>query len=796
MGLLSMWLNQFSPQGTIGIYIEANRMPRQSSKSPRRRSRNTTPSGSVLRGFFSRLRNALVLLLIGLVLALSVSGTLYVRMLDRELQSRFDGHRWALPARVYARPLELYAGRPLRMDLLRMELEALGFHEGEVGPGRFRVEGDRVEFTTRGFLFADGQEPARSLRVQIRNDQVTEVLDRRTGHRLEMVRVEPVLIGSIYPAHGEDRILLTLDQVPRSLIAAIIAVEDRRFFSHRGVDPWAIFRAAWSNLQAGRTVQGGSTLTQQLVRNLYLSREQSFARKGWEALLATLLEYRFSKEEILEAYLNEIFLGQVGGRAIHGFASAADFYFQRPLDELSIEQIALLVGLARGASFYDPRRFPQRALARRNLVLTVMAREGLIPEDRAIPAQEKPLGVGARPSGSGTRFPAFLDLVRRELRADYREGDLRNEGLRIFTTLDPGVQLLLERQVLESFHDLVRQEPGADELQIAAVVTDPRNGEILAVLGGRDPRFPGFNRAVDARRPVGSLLKPFVALSALVDPSRYTLATMIDDSPLTIRLDGRNAWSPQNFDRRFRGQVTLWETVVHSYNVPMVRIAQQVGVSELVRLLRALGLESTLETLPSLALGAADLSLLEVAGLYQALANGGYATRIRVVREVLDQSAQPLSDYPVHLQGVIPDAPVQLVLQALHDVTQVGTGRQIARRLPSRWLAGKTGSSTDLRDSWFAGFDARTLAIIWLGRDDNQPHGFTGSSGALPLWIRLMEGIPSGGAAVHSHPEIERVHVDLQSGLRTHTDRCPHRAELPFWRNSVPRVRPECDLRP
>ncbi len=743
----------------------------------------------------SRIRSALAAgfwFSLGLLLVAGAIGAWYVQQMDREIQARFEGKRWSLPARVFARPLELYVGRSLTADLLRLELEALNYEEGDSRPGQFSMQGNEASLRTRPFVFSDGAEPARAVRMRLGDGMVTDLRDQHGS--VDLMRVEPMLIGSIYPTHGEDRILVTLEDVPPGLVAALLATEDRRFLAHRGVDPIGIGRAAWANLRAGRTVQGGSTLTQQLVKNFYLTQEQSLKRKLNEAVMAILLEYRYAKEEILEAYLNEVFLGQAGDRAIHGFGLAAQFYFQRPLHELDLDQLALLVGLARGASYYDPRRFPERALARRNGVLDRMLREGLASLDQVEQAKARPLGVSPRVPRSEGHFPAFLDLVRRQLRTEYREEDLRNEGLRIFTTLDPGIQFTLERHVEEGVAELIAARGIRDPLQAAAVVTDPLAGEVLALVGDSNPRFPGFNRAVEARRPVGSLIKPFVYLAALSDPERYTLATLLDDSPLTLQLPHGQPWSPQNFDREFHGQVTAWEALVRSYNVATVRLSQQIGISQVIRLMQTLGLERTPAPLPSLALGALDMSPLEIATLYQALANGGYATRSRAIRDVLDADHQELSHFSLELRGAVPDGAVRLVNQALHDVTTQGTGRAIGSRLPGRVLAGKTGTSNDLRDSWFAGFDDRHLLVVWLGLDDNRPTGLTGGTGAVPIWVRTMAALPGGSLNLGHHPEIQAQWVDRHSGLRTETEACPDRIELPFWRDSAPRTRAACDI--
>ncbi|WP_155996728.1 penicillin-binding protein 1B [Thioalkalivibrio sp. ALJ3] len=753
--------------------------------------------GSASRGL-RRFLGAGVWLFAGLLLAGMGVGAIYVVSLDQEIRERFEGQRWALPARVYARPLELYEGRVLTPQALETELEALNYRSSEQGsgPGEYRVDGSRVSFTTRPFTFGDGPEPAHSVRVDFADGRVQSVREQENGGRVDLMRVEPLLVGSIYPTHGEDRILVSIDEVPRELIGALLAIEDRRFMSHRGVDPAGIARAAMANLRAGRTVQGGSTLTQQLVKNFYLTRDQTLARKANEAIMALLLERRYSKREILEAYLNEVYLGQAGERAIHGFGQGSQFYYQRPLNELRLDQLALLVGLARGASYYDPRRHPQRAKARRDQVLRAMLETGLADAEQIEAALDTELDVSPVVPQGRSRFPAFLDMVRRELRADYADEDLRSEGLRIFTTMDPVVQLTLEDR-LKSGVDRVIEQRGSnlERLQAAAVVTDPQAGEVLAVVGDRNPQFPGYNRAVEAQRQVGSVLKPFVYLAALTQPGRYTLASLLDDSPMTIQLPHGEPWTPRNFDREHRGDVTAWEALVQSYNVATVRLAQEIGISQLIDVLQTLGLQRTPAPLPSLALGAIELSPLEVAGLYQALANGGYATGTRAIRDVLDLEDEVLSHYGLELRGAVPDGAVSLLTHALHDVTTEGTGRQISQRLPGRVVAGKTGTTNNFRDSWFAGFDDRYVTVIWLGMDDNEATGLTGGAAAAPIWADVMAGLGARSLRLDRHPEIAYQEIDLKSGGRVEREdhACEAVKSLPFWQNSMPENRADCD---
>ncbi|TXH78782.1 MAG: penicillin-binding protein 1B, partial [Thiothrix sp.] len=398
-----------------------------------------------------------IVLIVGLVLGV-LALVVYSMQLDEIVRKQFEGRRWALPARVFARPLELFNGQQLYADHLEQELKLLSYVKVDKAPtetGQYYRKGDEFQIVTRGFQFADDMEPPRSIKVSLARGKVTS-LALANKEALPVMRVEPVLIGNFYPSQNEDRVLVRIKDVSPLLINGLLAVEDKKFYEHQGVNPMAIARAMVTNLKAGQTVQGGSTITQQLVKNFYLTNERSWERKLKEALMALLLELHYNKQEILEAYLNEIYLGQDGSRAIHGFGLAAQFYFNRPIRELKSDQIALLIGLAKGAAFYDPRRFPERALERRNVVLTVMEQEGVLTAAEGAEARKRPLGVSEhRPSGASP-FPAYLDLVRTQLQRDYREEDLRSEGLLIFTSMDPIVQLTAEQIVIKRVQQLER----------------------------------------------------------------------------------------------------------------------------------------------------------------------------------------------------------------------------------------------------------------------------------------------------------------------------------------------------
>lgn len=718
----------------------------------------------------------------------------YVVHLDFGIRAQFDGKRWAVPARVYARPLELYPGLGLRAEDLLAELRLLGYRQlanpGE--PGTYAHHDGRVVLHSRGFDFWDGAEPARLLELQFGTGQLTAVRDARAHRPIDLARLEPMYIGGIYPAHKEDRILVQVDRVPRLLVGALLATEDREFMNHLGVDFRAIVRAMLANLRAGATVQGGSTLTQQLIKNYFLSNERTLWRKANEAVMALLLEWHYSKEEILEAYLNEVYLGQDGGRAIHGVGLASEFYFGRRVQNLSLPQMATLVALIRGPSYYDPHRQPERLLARRNHILRVMASEGIIDETEAAVAAASELGVRRRPSGGMSPYPAFMDLVRTQLKRDYRDEDLNSEGLRIFTTLDPAAQQAAERGLTEQIERLQRgTATGQARLQGAVVMTRPDTGEVLALVGDRDPRFPGFNRALDARRPVGSLVKPAIFLTALGDP-RYSLLTQIEDAPVRLQNTDGSVWSPGNYDGTSHGPVPMYEALVHSYNQASVRLGMELGVERVRDTLVRLGLERSVPAYPSLLLGAVALSPYEIAQMYQTLANGGFRTPLRAIREVLTAGGEPLQRYSLKMEQAVDPAAVAVLNTALQEVVRSGTGRGLRAWLaPELHVAGKTGTTDDLRDSWYAGFSGSHLGVVWLGRDDNAPVHLTGSSGALRVWGQAMAQLHTRPLVLAMPEQVEHVLVDTKSGLLA-DGACSEVVALAFAPETMPQAYAPC----
>ncbi|MFA7386285.1 MAG: penicillin-binding protein 1B [Thiohalobacteraceae bacterium] len=730
-----------------------------------------------------------------LLLVVGVIAAAYILYLDIIVREQFEGKRWELPARVYARPLELYAGRPLAPAQLGQELERLSYHavSEPSRPGEYARSGSRYLIHSRGFTFWDGTEIPQRIGVEFSGDRVTRLVDRAAGGELDLVRLDPLQIASIYPTLQEDRQLVRLEQVPPLLTKTLMAVEDRQFYEHFGLSPRSLLRATWVNLRAGGVVQGGSTLTQQLVKNFFLSNERTLTRKFNEAIMALLLEAHYSKDEILEAYLNEVYLGQDGPRAVHGLGLASHFYFERPLDQLEPQQIAMLIGMIKGPSYYDPRKHPQRTLQRRDLVLDTLVEQEIITAEQGRRAKDRPLGVSKRRLLAANAHPAFLDLVRRQLYRDYREEDLTSEGLRIFTTLDPLAQTAAEAAVAKR---LAQTETNrglpANSLQGALLATAVDSAEVLALVGDRDPRMAGFNRALDATRPIGSLVKPAVYLTALMQPQRYTLASWLDDSPLQLEARPGDLWEPRNYDLKFRGPVLLFDALTHSYNVPTVRVGVDVGPDKVVATMRKLGIQGALNAFPALMLGSADLTPFDVMRMYQTLAAGGFRSPLQSIRAVLTSDNEPLQRYPLQVEQVLDADPVLLVNSTLQAVVREGTAAGLGARFGlDSGIAGKTGTTNDMRDSWFAGFTGNQVAVVWVGRDDNQAMGLTGASGALPIWGDYMAAVGVQPLVLTHSERVESVWIDRISGLRADTG-CADAVQLPFIAGSAPEARAPC----
>lgn len=716
-------------------------------------------------------------LLVGFVLP-------YVLVLNKRVQDRFNDLVFAVPTRVYARPLPLQAGEPMSPAALELELTFAGYsHDarGEV-PGSWVKKGSHYVISSRGYAGPDGGELPKRIRVSLGRGDVSSVQDASSGKPIKLTHLDPARIATLYGATQEERRFVQLADVPPLLVKGLQAVEDRNFKSNIGIDFSAIARAAFANLRAGHTVQGGSTLTQQLVRNLFLSRDQTFTRKINEALMSLLLEAHYSKGRILEAYVNDVFLGQQGNQAVHGFGAASEFYFGRRLQELRPQEIALLVGLVKGPSYYDPRRAPKRALARRNLVLQEFFDTGLLTAGQLNAAQAAPLDIIKDGQLPHNRFPAFMDLVRKQITADFDEKSLREGNLSIFTTLDPAAQLYTEQAITSTLKGLGKR---GDGVQAAAVVTDAQTGSVLAVVGSRTPGEPGFNRALDIQRPIGSTIKPFVYLVALTQPERWNLASLMDDSPISMRQPNGKVWTPQNDDHQSHDPLIMVDALAHSWNLATIHLGMQVGLPRIQAFLKSFGI-GDINPSPSLLIGALDLAPLQVAQLYQYLAADGHALPLLAVRGVLDGNGRTIKRYQVQPgPGEYQDA-VRLTTWAMQQVAEYGTASAIGNSNLA-WLhaAGKTGTSNDMRDSWFAGFTGEHLAVFWMGRDDNKPTTLFGASGGLRAWRDLFAKLPTRPLSAAPGAGLEMAWVNPEDGKRTEPQ-CQGAQQVPVVAGSLP----------
>ena len=654
------------------------------------------------------------------------AGAGYILWLDYRVQSEFAGKRWFLPARVYASPTEIYVGQELTADQTENLLTRSGYRKAADvrQPGTYRRTASTVEFRQRAFHFWDGRQDSRPVRIRFADRTVAQIRGAAPDRALALVRLEPELIGRIYPDTFEDRILVARDDIPPALVHALLAVEDRNFFHHRGIDLRGILRAIFHNILRRQLEQGGSTITQQLVKNFFLSGERTLVRKINEMIMAVLMERHYSKQEILTAYINEVYLGQQGRRSVHGFGTAAEFYFARPLDELRPDQLALLVGMVKGASWYNPRRHPGRAEGRRNLVLDLMLQQGYLDQRTHSQARVLPLDLSAGPRWVSGKYPAFLQLVKSQLLREYEMDDLRNEGLRIFTTLDTRRQDSTERVLRQRLQQMERSKSmQAGTLQAAGIFLQSSTGAVLSLAGDRNAENAGFNRAMHARRPIGSLIKPFIYYTALTDPHRYSLVSGVNDSDITIRLSNGRSWRPDNYDGRNHGRVSLIEALARSYNKASVRLGWEVGLDQVIATLRKAGVNAAIEPFPALLLGSLELTPLQVIQLYQTLANGGFFVPVNSIREVLDSDGRALRRYALEVRQALQAEAAFLTGYMLVQAVTRGTGRGLNRIVPGVPLAGKTGTTNGLRDSWFAGFGDDVTGIVWVGRDDNQPTG-------------------------------------------------------------------------
>lgn len=704
----------------------------------------------------------------------------YGGYLDWQIRSKMDGQIWRLPAEVYSRIESVKISDNLAFDEVIQILLDNEYRQTTMvaAPGDFKLEDDTIVVLRRAFPFPDKPEPQRVLRLRFVDNKLNRIEDLVAVKAIDEFRLAPKLIAML-ESDNEDRLAIPLQNYPRLLIDALILTEDRRFYDHHGINPVGIIRALITNIRAGQTVQGGSTLTQQLVKNLFLSSERTITRKANEALMSLLLDWRYDKNRILETYLNEIYLGQNGDTQIHGFELASQFYFGRSIREISLDQIALLVGMVKGPSLYNPWRNPQNALERRNVVLKLMLEHKMIGDELYQLLSQRPLGV--QPKGQISRkYPSFIQTLQADLRRELGEHKISSLlGARIFTTMDLKQQAQAENAVVNTVSQLQLKTKNP-YLEGAMIVADYRVGEIRAVVGGLQTQYAGFNRALMAKRQIGSLVKPSIYLTALSNPEQFRLNTPINNQPITINVKGSPPWQPRNYDKKYSGSVMLMDALARSLNIPTVNIGMKVGLSKVIDTQKAMGWDNVeIPKVPAMLLGAYTISPYDVTKLYQTIANQGGRIELTTVDTIADRQGNIIYQHDKTAKQVVPQEAAFQTLFAMQQTVERGTARSLQNDYADLRLAGKTGTTNDARDTWFVGIDGKNISTVWLGRDDNGETKLTGASGALQIYKDYL-----------SHTYIEKLKLNKPEnmkwvGITQHGSwDCDSNRVIPVWVNN------------
>ncbi|GAC1431714.1 MAG: penicillin-binding protein 1B [Thermoanaerobaculia bacterium] len=700
------------------------------------------------------------------------------------ITKKFDSsRRWDLPSRVYSDATPLVPGLSYPRAMLEPKLNHVGYHEvaQRVGtPGEYRYVGRSLELYLQNFDYPDMEFGATPVVVDFDGDEVRSIRRLTDDVGLRGVRIEPELITSIYDNEMEDRLPVSLKTVPQTVVDAIVATEDKNFYHHEGISIRGTIGALVTDMRSKQWTHGGSTLTQQLVKNFYLTPERSWRRKAIEALMAVLLEARYTKQEILESYLNEIYLGQNGAVQIIGVEQASQLYFGKHVTYLTLPEAATLAGMIRSPNVLSPLKYPERAKPRRDTVLKLMLEQKKISDADYETAAASPLAVTRFPRTSRSA-PFFVDLVMRQLRETYPETQLKTDGLRIFTTLDTIMQRSAEQALDNGVANLTRQykniRKSPTPLEGVILTIQPGTGYVKALVGGRNYSKTQFNRAIQARRQPGSLFKPFVYVTAMdpqLGPNAYTPATVLDDSPIAVQA-GKAVWRPQNYDMRFHGNVTVRDALAHSYNIPAVRAAIKAGVPNVIKTASNIGMESRLQPYPSMALGSFEVTPLEIAYAYSVFANLGVKAEPVSILAVATRDAKLLESREVKMKRVAPASVCYVMDDMLKDVFHYGTAAKARQLGFTREFAGKTGTTSNYRDAWFIGYSPRILSLVWIGFDDGHSVRLAGGDACVPIWTAHMNRVAGLVPDVDwKRPDdVITRQVDPESGLLA-TPYCPH----------------------
>ena len=688
-------------------------------------------------------RSFLLKILIALSIVLFISFSGYVAYLTVTIQERLSQRKWSIPSRVYSDSDYLFPGKKVsKSDFVEM-LKLRGYKQYShrpQRPGGYWSGRGWVEVYLRDFQYPDRNFEGFRLKVTFTRNRIRSL--KKNNRPLNLVEIEPVEIAQLFGPQRESRYLVSYDQLPKYLIDAVVTIEDKRFFEHRGIDWRGILRALWVDIKHRSVVQGGSTLTQQLVKNYFLEPKRSFVRKAKEAVMSIIIETLYSKEEILEMYMNEIYMGQKGGVSINGMGEASRYFFGHGVSDLTLGEAATLAGIIRAPNYYSPFSNPELAKKRRNLVLEKMLKAGKISREEYEEALAEPV-VPSRIPSPVRKAPYYVDFLKRQLQELYPKKVLTSMGLRIFTTLNPYFQMCARKALREELSRLEKEYPALvpkgdqQPLQAAMVVVQPKTGAILAMVGGRDYRYSSFNRAVDAHRQPGSAFKPFVYLAAL---DEFTPVSMLEDEPVKYRVGGKT-WVPRNYDGKYHGRVTVRTALEQSLNAATVNMAMEVGLNKIIDTVKQLGVKSELKPYPSLTLGAFEMTPLELARAYCVLANEGQIPYLLTLRDVVNEKGEVEEKRNIGFKTICSPAKAFVITKMLEGVVQYGTGRRLKSYGITFPCAGKTGTTSDYRDAWFAGYTSDILVVVWVGYDDNRNTHLSGSRGALPIWANFMNRI-------------------------------------------------------
>jgi penicillin-binding protein 1B len=763
------------------------------------------PRPSLIRRIFTPLRLAIVGIIF-LVFA-SVFAFFYAKY-ARMIDARLRGDIVVRTTGIYAAPRIIRVSQGITLPSLKSFLDGIGYVESSKDAdstrGRYLIKGNIIDIqtSTNSVINGSRQFPNLTIVFGAGGKGITKITDSDTKRNLDSSVLEPELVTAISnEKQRQKQKLVSFKDLPKDYVNAVVAIEDRQFFEHSGINYRGIVRALWRDASEGQLQEGGSSITQQLVKNFFLTPERTWKRKAQEMMIALVLETKLHKEGIFQLYSNEVYMGQSGSYSINGVGEAASTYFNKDVVNLTLPECAFLAGIIRGPSLYSPYRDPERAKSRRNQVLDSMVEAGFLARDKAEQAKASELKIQAKHSVLNSDAPYFVDYLQQQLSTGLPTRDLARQSYRVYTTIDMDLQRAADKAVNDTLASLDQifakrkskpVPPGT--LQAALVALNSKTGEILAMVGGRDYGQSQLNRAVDANRQPGSVFKPIVyatALDSAYDDNteeKITAASLFMDAPETFLYGRGQTYSPENFGKTYSNrEVSLREGLVHSLNVVTVRIAEKVGYSKIARQAEKLGLPRP-QPFPALALGTAEATPLQVASAYTAFANGGVLSESRPIKRVTNSDGVGITEARAQTKQVLKPEISWLMTNIMQDVLTRGTASRARAIGFTGTAAGKTGTS---RDGWFAGYTPNMVCVVWVGFDDNSELGLEGAKSALPIWASFMKAAIAlkpelGGDSFPPQPDgIVDEEIDPTSGFIA-TDQCSARRTEYFLEGTQP----------